>query len=64
MLFMKGTPAFPQCGFSNAVVRILEAEGLSPEDYESVNVLENEEIRQGIKEFSFGFLSFCKESFF
>ena len=49
---MKGTPYAPQCGFSNAVVRILEAEGMGFEDYVGVNVLENEELRQGIKSFS------------
>ncbi len=49
LLFMKGTPDFPQCGFSGQVVQILNYLGL---DYESINVLENDGIRQGIKEYS------------
>ena len=49
VLFMKGTPAFPQCGFSGQVVQILDYLGL---DYSGVNVLENMEIREGIKEYS------------
>lgn len=48
MLFMKGTPSFPQCGFSARAVAILkELEA----DFSSFNVLEDEEIRQGIKEY-------------
>jgi monothiol glutaredoxin len=49
VLFMKGTPQFPQCGFSARTVQILEYLGL---DFKSINVLEDAEIRQGIKEFS------------
>ena len=49
VLFMKGTPTFPQCGFSSQVVQILDYLGL---DYKDVNVLENADIRQGIKEYS------------
>jgi monothiol glutaredoxin len=49
VLFMKGTPAFPQCGFSSQVVQILDYLGV---DYKGVNVLESAEIRQGIKEYS------------
>ncbi len=49
VLFMKGTPNFPQCGFSGQVVQILSYLDLS---YDHVNVLENDEIRQGIKDFS------------
>ena len=49
MLFMKGTPQFPQCGFSAAVVQILDYLGV---DYASENVLASSELRQGIKEFS------------
>ena len=48
-LFMKGTPDAPQCGFSMAIsnmLKILEVE------FKSINILENEELRQGIKEFS------------
>ena len=49
MLFMKGTPAFPQCGFSARVVQILSHMGVP---FGSANVLENMEIREGIKAFS------------
>jgi monothiol glutaredoxin len=49
VLFMKGTPTFPQCGFSSQVVQILDYLGV---DYKGVNVLENVDVRQGIKEFS------------
>jgi len=49
-LYMKGTPDFPQCGFSANVVGILRACGVG--DFYSVNVLENPDIRQGIKEFA------------
>ena len=48
-LFMKGTPLFPQCGFSARVVQILKQAGVA---FASVNVLENAEIREGIKAFS------------
>lgn len=49
VLFMKGTADFPQCGFSGQVVQILNYLGVP---YKSVNCLESDEIRQGIKEFS------------
>ena len=49
LLFMKGTPVMPQCGFSAAVVGVLSHMGIT---YNSVNVLEDSEIREGIKEFS------------
>ena len=49
LLFMKGTPVMPQCGFSAAVVGILNHMGVK---YNSLNVLEDPEIREGIKEFS------------
>ena len=49
VLFMKGTPVFPQCGFSAATVGILNHLGVK---FNSINVLEDEDIRQGIKEFS------------
>jgi len=49
VIFMKGTPDFPRCGFSNAVVQILRMHGVQ---YESHNVLADEEVRQGIKEYS------------
>jgi len=50
VLYMKGSPEAPMCGFSGAAVQILEACGA--EDVATVNVLADEEIRQGIKEFS------------
>ena len=50
VLYMKGTPDFPQCGFSANAVGILRACGVS--DMFTVNVLEEPEIRQGIKEFA------------
>ena len=49
VLFMKGTPVFPQCGFSNTVVQVLTYLGVQ---FKGVNVLEDDEIRHGIKEFS------------
>jgi monothiol glutaredoxin len=49
VLFMKGTPQFPQCGFSGQVVQILDYLGVP---YKGVNVLDSEELRQGIKAFS------------
>ena len=48
-LFMKGTPEVPQCGFSMAVLNILK---ILEVNFKGVNVLEDEKIRQGIKEFS------------
>ena len=48
-LFMKGTPEAPQCGFSMAVSNILKILNVN---FKGVNVLENEKLRQGIKEFS------------
>lgn len=49
VLFMKGTPVFPQCGFSNTVVQVLTYLGVQ---FKGVNVLENDDIRNGIKDFS------------
>ncbi len=49
VLYMKGTPVFPQCGFSAAVVQILSHIGVK---FKGVDVLTDPEIRQGIKEFS------------
>src|SRR5437868_15506112 len=49
LLFMKGTPVFPQCGFSAAVVQVLSELGVK---FKSVDVLKDAEVRQGIKEFS------------
>lgn len=48
-LFMKGTPDFPQCGFSGQVVQILDYLGVQ---YDSANVLENQDLREGIKVYS------------
>lgn len=48
IVFMKGTPAFPQCGFSGQVVQILDYLGV---DYKGVNVLSSDELRNGIKEY-------------
>jgi monothiol glutaredoxin len=50
VLFMKGTAQFPQCGFSGRAIQILKACGV--ENIATVNVLEDPEVRQGIKEFS------------
>ncbi|MEO8037520.1 MAG: Grx4 family monothiol glutaredoxin [Betaproteobacteria bacterium] len=50
VLYMKGTPDAPMCGFSAAAVQILEACGI--EEVATVNVLEDADVRQGIKEFS------------
>ncbi|MCO6185884.1 Grx4 family monothiol glutaredoxin [Rhizobium sp. L1K21] len=49
VLFMKGTPQFPQCGFSGQVAQILDYVGV---DYKGINVLADDDIRQGIKEYS------------
>lgn len=49
VLFMKGTPQMPQCGFSSQVVQILDFVGV---EYKAVNVLANEDVRNGIKEYS------------
>lgn len=48
-LFMKGTPDFPQCGFSGQVVQILNYLGVP---FDSANVLENDDLREGIKAYS------------
>ena len=48
-LFMKGTPESPQCGFSMAVTNLLKHWNV---EFKSINVLENEDMRQGIKDFS------------
>jgi len=50
VLYMKGTPQFPQCGFSSLAVQVLNACGV--QDFFSVNVLAEPEIRQGIKEYA------------
>ncbi len=52
LLFMKGTASFPQCGFSGRAVQILKACGIDAKAIKTVNVLEDDAIRQGIKEYS------------
>ncbi len=49
VVFMKGTPNFPQCGFSGQVVQILDYVGVP---YKGINVLEDDDLRQGIKDFA------------
>jgi monothiol glutaredoxin len=49
---MKGTPAFPQCGFSRAVVQILELQGVPTEKLKTLDVLEDQSLRSDVKEFS------------
>ncbi|KAG9283196.1 glutaredoxin-related protein 5, mitochondrial isoform X1 [Astyanax mexicanus] len=50
VVFMKGTPAQPMCGFSNAVVQILRMHGV--DNYAAYNVLDDQDLRQGVKTFS------------
>jgi monothiol glutaredoxin len=50
VLYMKGTPQFPQCGFSNAAVQMLKASGT--ENFFAVNVLADADIRQGVKDYA------------
>ncbi len=50
VLFMKGNAQFPMCGFSGRAVQVLKACGV--DQFKTVNVLEDDEVRQGIKEFS------------
>ena len=49
VLFMKGTPSFPQCGFSGQVVQILDYVGVP---FKGINVLDSDDLRHGIKEFA------------
>ena len=49
LLFMKGTPEFPQCGFSGQAIQILNACGV---EFAAVDVLSDDEVRQGIKDYS------------
>ncbi len=49
LLFMKGTPTFPQCGFSSVVVQVLDYLGV---EYQAVNVLDDQNVREGIKAYS------------
>ncbi len=50
MLFMKGTPQFPMCGFSGRAIQVLKAAGA--DEIKTFNVLEDEEVRQGIKDYA------------
>lgn len=52
VLFMKGTPETPQCGFSRASIQILGLQGVDPAKFAAFNVLEDPELRNGIKEYS------------
>ena len=52
VLFMKGTASFPQCGFSGRAIQILKACGVETKGVTTVNVLEDAEIRAGIKDYS------------
>ena len=52
LLFMKGNASFPMCGFSGRAIQILKACGVDTKSLTTVNVLEDEEVRQGIKEYS------------
>lgn len=52
LLFMKGNASFPMCGFSGRAVQILKACGVDPKAITTVNVLDDQEIRQGIKDYS------------
>ncbi|KFY67910.1 hypothetical protein V497_00162 [Pseudogymnoascus sp. VKM F-4516 (FW-969)] len=52
VLFMKGTPETPQCGFSRASIQILSLQGVDPSKFTAFNVLEDDALRSGIKEFS------------
>ena len=52
VLFMKGNASFPMCGFSGRAIQILKACGVDPKAVTTVNVLEDDAIRQGIKDYS------------
>lgn len=49
VLFMKGTPETPQCGFSRASIQILGLQGVNPQKFTAFNVLEDQELRQGMR---------------
>lgn len=51
VVFMKGTPSTPQCGFSRAVAQILDVQGVPKDKLKTYNVLEDQELREGIKEY-------------
>ena len=52
VLFMKGTASFPMCGFSGRALQVLKASGVDTKTITTVNVLDDQEIREGIKTFS------------
>ena len=52
LLFMKGNASFPMCGFSGRAIQVLKACGVDTKNVKTVNVLDDAEIRQGIKEYS------------
>ncbi len=52
LLFMKGNAQFPMCGFSGRAIQLLKASGVDLKDLKTINVLEEPEIRQGIKSYS------------
>lgn len=52
VLFMKGTPAAPACGFSRKTIQTLGQQGVDPAKFAAYNVLEDSELREGIKEYS------------
>ena len=52
VLFMKGNASFPQCGFSGRAIQVLKACGVDPKTLKTVNVLEDDAIRAGIKDYS------------
>ncbi|MEY2994655.1 MAG: Glutaredoxin-4 [Pseudomonadota bacterium] len=52
VLFMKGSASFPMCGFSGRAIQILKACGVDTKTLKTINVLEDDAIRQGIKEYS------------
>ena len=52
VLFMKGNASFPQCGFSGRAIQVLKGCGVDTKNIQTVNVLDDAEVRQGIKEYS------------
>ena len=52
VLFMKGTPETPQCGFSRASIQVLGLQGVDPKKFTAFNVLEDEDLRQGKNQFT------------
>ena len=52
VVYMKGSPMMPQCGFSAKTLETLKAAGLKPADLKTVNVLQDDKIRQGIKDYT------------